>query len=153
MIYFRILSFLLNSKFNQFKNIQELQELGEYSNNFPPTPELEKITFYPNYPVGPRGRNSLEPQLLQDLLCSMLKEESFFVDSKPYFLFLFHFQIPKDLFRCLITSGWWGEKNFYWVISLIAITSPPQTLVDRQENSFSIFYKFIFNTFFMNKMF
>ncbi len=53
----------MNSKLNQFKNIQELQELGEYSNNFPPTPELEKITFYPNYPVGPRGRNSLEPQI------------------------------------------------------------------------------------------
>ncbi len=75
LIYFKIPSFLLNSKFNKLKNIQELQELGEYSNNFPPTPELEKITFYPNYPVGPRGRNLLEPQLLDDLLCSMLKEE------------------------------------------------------------------------------
>ena len=112
-MYFRILSFLLNSKFNQFKNIQELQELGEYSNNFPPTPELEKITFYPNYPVGPRGRNSLEPQLLQDLLCSMLKEESFFVDSKPYFLFLFHFQIPKDTcFDVLLLQGG-GERRIF----------------------------------------
>ena len=53
----------MNSKFNEFYKFQELQELGEYSNNFPPTPELEKITFYPNYPVGPRGKNLLEPGL------------------------------------------------------------------------------------------
>ena len=25
------------------------------TNTFPPTPELERITYYPNYPVGPRG--------------------------------------------------------------------------------------------------
>ena len=34
---------------------QELQELGDIANTFPPTPELERITYYPNYPVGPRG--------------------------------------------------------------------------------------------------
>jgi len=36
--------------------LKELQELG---NNFPPTPELEKITFYPNYPVGPKERDPI----------------------------------------------------------------------------------------------
>jgi hypothetical protein len=35
--------------------LKELQELGDLANNFPPTPELERITYYPNYPVGPRG--------------------------------------------------------------------------------------------------
>ena len=34
---------------------QELNDLGEVSNAFPPTPELERITYYPNYPVGPKG--------------------------------------------------------------------------------------------------
>ena len=38
--------------------VQELQELGDLANNFPPTPELERITFYPNYPVGPRGNHA-----------------------------------------------------------------------------------------------
>lgn len=37
--------------------LKELQELGDLANNFPPTPELERITFYPNYPVGPRDRD------------------------------------------------------------------------------------------------
>ena len=36
--------------------IQELQDLGDMAHTFPPTPELERITYYPNYPVGPRGK-------------------------------------------------------------------------------------------------
>merc|ERR1719188_485723 len=35
--------------------LKELNDLGEVSNAFPPTPELERITYYPNYPVGPKG--------------------------------------------------------------------------------------------------
>jgi len=37
--------------------LKELQELGDIANTFPPTPELERITYYPNYPVGPRERD------------------------------------------------------------------------------------------------
>jgi len=37
--------------------LKELQELGDITNTFPPTPELERITYYPNYPVGPRERD------------------------------------------------------------------------------------------------
>ena len=36
-------------------HVQELQDLGDIASTFPPTPELERITYYPNYPVGPRG--------------------------------------------------------------------------------------------------
>merc|ERR1719192_1540816 len=37
--------------------LKELQELGDLASTFPPTPELERITYYPNYPVGPRERD------------------------------------------------------------------------------------------------
>ena len=37
--------------------LKELQELGELATTFPPTPDLERITYYPNYPVGPRERD------------------------------------------------------------------------------------------------
>jgi hypothetical protein len=43
------------SELSLFLFLKELQELGDLANNFPPTPELERITYYPNYPVGPRG--------------------------------------------------------------------------------------------------
>lgn len=37
--------------------LKELQELGDLTSTFPPTPELERVTYYPNYPVGPRERD------------------------------------------------------------------------------------------------
>merc|ERR1711971_1070025 len=37
--------------------LKELQELGDLASTFPPTPELERLTYYPNYPVGPRERD------------------------------------------------------------------------------------------------
>ena len=40
---------------------------GDLTNNFPPTPELERITFYPNYPIGPRGQfKTLYKQQVQE---------------------------------------------------------------------------------------
>ena len=45
---------------NIFCFLKELQDLGDIANTFPPTPELERITYYPNYPVGPRGDSHLE---------------------------------------------------------------------------------------------
>jgi len=39
--------------------LKELQDLGDITNTFPPTPELERITYYPNYPVGPRERDTV----------------------------------------------------------------------------------------------
>merc|ERR1719192_188504 len=39
--------------------LKELQELGDLASTFPPTPELERITYYPNYPVGPRERDTV----------------------------------------------------------------------------------------------
>ena len=84
------------------------------AHTFPPTPELERITYYPNYPVGPRG-----------------KEITSDIDA-------------NGLNFCKICTSIWILKNmdhykwylswrlrYYKSITLLTFTTPPRALHSR----------------------
>merc|ERR1719471_1960919 len=98
--------------------LKELNDLGEVSNAFPPTPELERITYYPNYPVGPKGERdtvliersnlvNISKLVVKEVIESSLKfGRQLDSDHIPLQHFLIHGVRPK--------KGLLGPKKELW---------------------------------------